>query len=143
MERIDLGYAGYRLSLDGKDIGMIFGTEERAKQEMSRYTDNQCVISHHDTRPFISTVLERIKKAEGHVWDEYMSIDYDLRKGNEKWPEEGRTKIYVVTGGSEGLYLHIDIGDKNIILGKTLLSGQEAWANCYASAGRIAWMLSA
>ena len=142
VEQLDLGYHGYRLSVDGRDQGIIFGSEDGAKNEANRYPDKKCEITHHDTRPTIDRVRDIIRAAESHVWDEYMITDLSKR-GEAKWPDDGRTCVYVVTGGSEGLYLHIEIGNECIILGKTLSVGHDAWTACYESAGRIAWMLGA
>lgn len=97
------------------------------------------------------------------VWDEYFSFNQYLntpdgaflpvRDDNALFPDRIRwLAVFVVTGGSEGTYLHVDalIEDdrrktvrKNLFLGKTCSYSAETWAKCYESAARIAWMLGA
>lgn len=98
-----------------------------------------------------ANVPEESRKWRTGPWDEYFSEGYPR---DQKWPTSWRwVAVYVVTGGSEGTYLHIDVvsptgaSDVNerklLILGKTCAWGEEKWRECYESAGRIAWMLGA
>ena len=90
-------------------------------------------------------------------WDEGISVWPDMRHNNEykkRWPNEYHyMQSYVVHGGSEGYWLHFDmiywenggtpqqiVHHKHLIMGKSLAG---TWAECYASAGRIAYMLGA
>ena len=67
---------------------------------------------------------------------------------NAQWPANGRwIAVFVVVGGSEGLYLHVESIDRDgkrelLIVGKTCSSSRETWAECYESAGRISWLLN-
>ena len=83
-------------------------------------------------------------------WDEYFTYGVSLKYEkpdtiDQPWPRHRWVSVYVVTGNSEGLYLHVDLIDRDkremMFLGKTCRCGAAAWAECYASAGRIAWML--
>jgi hypothetical protein len=105
-------------------------------------------------------VVQAINTAEGATWDDHTSYvgddryDKDTPYTKRMWASQPsymdgwyRVAVYCVTGGSEGIYLHIDLqGDKRnetVILGKTLKDGEAAMLNCYESAGRIALMLGA
>lgn len=102
-------------------------------------------------------VVGAINTAEGGTWDDHTSYvgydKYDTTPYREKkWASQPEYKdgyrlaVYCVTGGSEGIYLHIDMqGNKHetMLLGKTLKDGEAAMLNCYESAGRIALMLGA
>ncbi len=109
---------------------------------------------HVDTRKTIRAVLEEIKVHErpytelaGDMdatgpWEEYaLAAD----SGDDKW-SDGESRVYVVFGGSEGIYLHIDTwtqdGWKNVAIMKTLIMGSRQWEACWRSAMRIAWYLS-
>lgn len=131
------------------ETGLLYMSEKRAREEMERLEIKNCTIEHRDTRPTIGAILKAIKEAEGEVWEEYLSCSYN-EKGyttNDKWPCSYRwVSVYVVTGGSEGMYLHVDIitndnERKHIITGKTLNGNHEE--NLWLSAGRIAKMLQA
>jgi hypothetical protein len=108
-------------------------------------------------------VLKWLEKTEGKVWDEYLSAGY-VKTGRvewaDKWPSDwyyARVRVFVVTGGSEGLYLHVELTDCTawspasdpqkedvlIIIGKTLNCSDEKWNACWRSAGHIARALGA
>ena len=96
----------------------------------------------------IGYVGKMLRESEGHVWDEYFSL-LERNYRNLPWPDDyWGVAVYVVTGGSEGYYLHVDILDNKgkremIFLGKTLDSRTGNWLRCWESAARIAWMLGA
>jgi hypothetical protein len=139
---------------------MTFGSRERA---MDWAKDNKVVAVpvHIDTRPTMRDVLKKIAAAEGEAcglsaqsikygtvgpWDEYFHISGP--DPEDKWPADYRwIAVFVVIGGSEGLYLHIESIDgegkrRLLMLGKTCASNRDAWDRCYASAGRISWLLN-
>ena len=159
-QRIDLGMTGWR---HPKIEGLTFGSVDSIKLH---YPDKDPLLAKPiDTRPSIEIVFKKIigwerdwwlanctvkeyQKYGVGPWDEYFS--YSDMCGNPpvtaKWPEDYRwIAVYVVTGGSEGLYLHVDLiaGDKprrQFFIGKSLSS---RWEDCYLSAGRIAYYLGA
>lgn len=67
---------------------------------------------------------------------------------NSPWPQRRWTYAYVVHGGSEGYWLHVESqgtdvkgqkwGSEMLLLAKSL---GNSWERCYESAGRISYML--
>jgi hypothetical protein len=153
------------IRVDGPDYshplidGNLYGSAEGVKQALEnkglpyREEDIRC----EDHRSSLLDVAKWIEKTEGHVWDEYVSVGNWEEEDSEKrrtalWPSEWSrraTAVFVVTGGSEGLYLHVEVIDgktgarKLLVLGKTLNCSRERWTECWASAGRIARLLGA
>lgn len=76
----------------------------------------------------INEVFNDIVQAlkEQNVWDmlDYFSISTENRDGDEPFPEHRWISVFVVKGGSEGYYFHIEViheGKRYLIyLGKTL-----------------------
>jgi len=128
-------------------FGYIFSSQ----QDLKTYCKNEKIDPsagyHEDTRPTIRQVVEKLQ-AEKTVWDEYLSHAFVTTKdGDKRWPDR-RIAVYVVSGGSEGLYLHVDAlypdhTRELLIIGKTCDSRHEKWVECYQSAARIAWMVGA
>jgi cytolysin (calcineurin-like family phosphatase) len=145
-EIIDLGQTGYRAA---NCPGVLFFTREAIADRCQREAIESGAVTAIDTRPTIRDVCAAIKADEGAAWEEYLTGNYEGDK--ERWPVSQSYNwlaVYVVTGGSEGLYLHVDTisGDNKrrcLIYGKTLLSNAAAFADCYESAGRIAARLQA
>jgi len=139
---LPLGDCGYR---DAE--GYLYRDQEAANRRGSANAVP------YDTRMTRLAVQAALEAAEGKVWEECLTV-WSAVKGNpypdavEPWVSSWDYTFlaaYVVTGGSEGYWLHVDLvsrnGDrKNIVTGKTLA---RTWAECYASAGRIARMLGA
>jgi hypothetical protein len=154
LPRIELGYVGFRLP--GVD-SIMFGSAERALEWGHQHGTTREPVE-VDTRPTVGEVLDLLKQAEGRPakhgiggslvvdpWDEYFTI---APGAPSKWPLNRWVSVYVVTGGSEGTYLHVDAIDRDgtrqtLILGKTCAGGQATWMRCYESAARIAWRLGA
>ena len=96
----------------------------------------------------VQEVIDKIEETESHVWDEYVShgaIELERFPSRFRW-----IAVYVVSGGSEGLYLHIDVIGTGVprnralvILGKTCDASPAKWKACWESAGRIADLLGA
>lgn len=156
--RIELGNVGY-IHPDAK--GMWFGSLESAKQYClwEHINLNPELLSHCDTRPTIREVFDQIVGLENEYcevddkyscgpWNEHFSLRHDFKE-DWKWPDDYHwIAVYVVQGGSEGLYLHVSIIDREgkhklLYLGKTLSCSRKKWEECYASAGRIAYYLDA
>ena len=141
---IDLGDTGYK----HPDLSYYCTNKEHMEQCCKRDGVDPAIILEFDTRLTVKEVLKQIREKEDETWDEYLS--YGLkhetdRPVDEKWPSNCRCAVYVVTGGSEGLYLHIELvkeKDKRdlMILGKSL---GHSWEECWLSAARIAAMLNA
>lgn len=100
-----------------------------------------------DTRRRLVDIAAALDKLEGRVWGEGISVSPLVRDRGILFPSDWdmtRLKIYCTTGGSEGIYLHVDAVinsvDINLFLGKTLHASMAA---CYESAGRIAEWLNA
>ena len=150
---VNLGGTWWRIRKDAAGIG--FGDKKPAVEWAEQHGLSAEDVYFEDTRPTMQEVLDRLDELESEAsgtqdnrwstgpWDEYFSLEVP---GNEKWPDRYRwIAVYVVTGGSEGLYLHVDQlleggGRRCLILGKSLAS---SWEDCYASAGRIAQFLGA
>lgn len=140
--QIDMGDHGWK----HPDIeGILFGSKENAKNDAKRNNLDPEKVFEIDTRPTVGEVAKRIAEDEQHVWDEYFSTN-QYNESEKKWPD-GRICVFVVTGGSEGLYLHIEVKNENkshcMILGKTLRADTDKWYECWMSAARIAKMLGA
>jgi len=99
----------------------------------------------------VKRVASYIRLAESNIWDEYVSPNSESLN-DDPWPTGYRwLAVYVVTGGSEGFYLHVDaIFDdagawirKPLVVGKTCSATSEKWDACWASAARIARFLEA
>ena len=165
--RLDLGHTGWEFPAAD---GFIFGTEQRAKDYASQHSLDTTGLKNTDTRPTLGEVAKLITKSEMEFhgipepkeawgcrttgpWDEYFSVAVGElgHRESHKWPEGYRwIACYVVTGDSEGLYLHVDAifgGDKPrremLFIGKTCSCHREAWEACHASAARIGWLLQA
>lgn len=123
--------------------GVTYGTEQSARDDAKSGDLDPDEVFEVDTRPNVVEVKNLLAESEGHVWEEYFSVTYDP---GMRWPD-GRICVFVVTGGCEGLYLHVEVKDgdkcKCIILGKTLRTNADKWYECWLSAGRIARMLGA
>jgi hypothetical protein len=146
---IDIGDEYWRIiNGNGKnETGLCYANEGRAKDEKDRLKLNDCTVEHVDTLLTVGQVFEQIEEHEGHVWSEYLSISHGGLSSAAKWPQGyNRLMVFVVTGGSEGMYLHIDFIIKgtvtNCILGKTLETGKHT-DELWLSAGRIAAALGA
>lgn len=156
--RLDLGEKGWKLPSAPE---WLFGSEDNALRHAKDNALSPEGLHLKDTRPTIREVMKQITAAENRAcgidskwstgpWDEYFSACTEAgnRSDNERWPDHYRwMKVYVVTGGSEGLYLHVDVTTeketRRLLLGKTCSCNREAWEACYASAMRIAWLLQA
>jgi hypothetical protein len=151
-EELDLGYEGY---VDPDFVpgngGIIYGSLESYAR---KHDGDSSDAVHIDTRPTIKEVRDELNRRFGYdwnsdsdqsnrVWQEYMHVGHEHR-ANDKWPDNYRwIAVYVVQGGSEGYYLHIDVvyceGNRELmILGKTLHCGLE---EAYESAKQIALFL--
>jgi hypothetical protein len=162
--RIDLGQTGWKI--EGEPY-WVFGSKERAEAHRTEQK-LEGEIHYIDTRPTLEEVGAQIRKLESErlgcdskwtcgPWDEYFSVGEMTAHGRDvksKWPNDYFwVAVYVVTGGSEGLYLHVDITNrpsektaasrKTIMLGKTCDSSFEKWQACWESAGWIAYYLGA
>jgi hypothetical protein len=149
--RIETGELRFR---HPKFLGSSFGSVESVIQEGKRKEIEILAeeVIRCDTRMSLTQILGKLD--EGHVWDEYLHVSTDMRYSENcenppMWPTSYRwIEVSVVTGGSEGLYLHVNAVDSkgertSIFLGKTLNCGYDKWIECYLSAGRIAWRLGA
>lgn len=146
--QIDMGDHGWKHP-DIKDF--TFGSEKAAWNEAKRRAVDPKEVFEVDTRPEIWRVAAQLVGEES-IWEEGGVQAYPTIDRAEKWPE-GRTKVFVVTGGSEGLYLHVEmeivkgLGEppetKIILLAKTLEYSIFKWRECWMSAARIAWKLGA
>ena len=156
---VNLGHTGWK---HPDADGIRFGCEASAKAWCDRYQADHSKIFHEDTRPTLEKVLDDLSVLENEAhgtpdakwstgpWDEYLDISDRTASGAKnlhgKWPDRYRwLSVYAVTGGSEGIYLHVDVIDNEdkrrlLFLGKSLGS---SWEDCYASAGRIAQFLGA
>ena len=144
-----------------------FGDKETCLRYLPRTPDGQLqegvdpeLAALVDERSTMWEVVSAIREQEGGTWDEYVEPDCEWREENgghgawreARWPVGYRwVAVYVVTGGSEGFYLHVDLlypalgvdrpGRRvALILGKSLGADLQT---CYESAGRIAEMLGA
>jgi hypothetical protein len=149
---INLGEYGWQIS----NSYYPFETEERAREVAAAENIPAENIKFVDTRISCQDLIQILNTAEGEVWDEYFSWQYRWNDGpmtstrkleempyDRLWKHTSWIAVYVVTGGSEGLYLHVDAieGNKrdNVMLAKTLHC--DKWDECWASAGRVAQML--
>lgn len=161
-QQIDLGADGWKIDAAP---GFTFGSRERA---IAYASENKLTGEpvHVDTRPTIREVLTKLCELENErtgasenatrygcagPWDEYFSSGVDAAGSigrDERWPAGYYwIAVYVVVGGSEGLYLHVDaIGKdnarRNLILGKTCAGGRDTWFRCYESAAHISYLLN-
>jgi len=150
MERqIDMGDHGWKI---GPNTEIIYGDEWHARKAAMIHGANPDKIVEVGTRPEICHVAEQLNDEIGHVWDDggiqlFPTNPFDREA---KWPE-GRIKVFVVTGGSEGLYLHVEVVEKEdrahmtrlILIAKTLKCSTDKWYECWMSAARIARVLGA
>ncbi len=150
--RIDLGYLGYRIKYtDGTIDPIIYGSSEGAKKCIYPEKNIEEIFL-EDTRPTIGQVLEELKRCESGTWSEYLEYCPVSSIGlDEKWPHNFRwVAVYMVPGGSEGHYLHVDlIYDSrfehervHLFTGKTLTDGDTSWEENGRSAIRISQMLN-
>jgi hypothetical protein len=149
MRQIDLGYEAWvHPGIDG----ILFGSEDRCRTAVKKEGLDESLVRYEDTRPTIREVAKMLNEDEGYIWDEGGISSFPIPENREaKWPE-GRIKVFVVTGGSEGLYLHVEIAvpqpyasSKQVfaIIAKTLDCSIDKWYECWMSACRIARMLGA
>jgi hypothetical protein len=144
--RLDLGDHGWR----HPDLCYYVTSKTYMKECCERDGVDPAEAYPFDTRLTVEEVIKKVREKESETWDEYISLATDFkydanRSPKEKWPSDCRCAVYVVTGGSEGLYLHVDLvkeGGKHelMILGKSL---GHSWEECWLSAARIAAMLNA
>ena len=165
--RIELGHCSFRMP---SAPHYLFGTKQRAETYAKNHDLSADGIEFEDTRPTLGAIMRQIIDAENNAcnisdprsrkfncgpWDEYITygLGVDGKLSPEtRWPDGYRwVAVYPVHGGSEGIYLHVDLifqqdgkeTRQNIFLAKTCSENREAWEACYASAMRIAWMLQA
>ena len=145
---IDLGDCAWRIH--GVE-GLSFGTEEAALQyAKNKELKNTAYLV--DTRPTLSEVATALNHIEGRYWDEGIRVGIEIQHGDvdDRWPnlwEINRIIVYVVEGGSEGFWLHVESIDKEgkshcLLLGKTLDESEYHWNECWKSAGRIYRLLN-
>jgi len=146
---IDLGCLDFRLAnADGTwATNNLYSSREDAFRAKGRENVPNAHIVELDTRLEVGKVCELLAD-EKSVWDEYLSVADSMNPESykRKWPDGYRwIAVYVVTGGSEGMYLHVDViyqggARELVLLGKTLTNWRpELWE----SAGRIARRLGA
>jgi len=107
----------------GKREGAInylkLNTEEEIQKELKR-------VKEIDTRITMGELLDKLNELEGEVWNDHISL---ITFGPEPWGYKDRfpwfynhIAVYMVKGGSEGHYLHIDLmingTHKGMFLGK-------------------------
>lgn len=143
MYGIDFGEHGWK---HPETEGITYGSRESAVAYAKNNDLDPEKVFEIDTRPTVSEVAKQIRDDGcAAAWDECgpdpLSLA-DRTVGSLKWPE-GRIKVFVVTGGSEGLYLHVEVDDKFLIIAKTLNSSIDKWYECWMSCARIARMLGA
>ena len=154
VKMLDLGNCDYLILNSSGDnmTGFCYPSEARAMEEVKQLELADYTIQARDTRPTLEWVCDQISKAEGHIWEEYISCScmtyYPDCKLTfiDKWPQlYNWVPVYVVRGGSEGMYLHVDFiidGQRiHYITGKTL--DEKHSDKLWQSAGRIAKMLGA
>jgi hypothetical protein len=151
----DWGDVGFR---HDAAAGILFGSEARAMQwAAANAPDSEGKAEPVDTRPTLGLFARMCREylegdAAGNPFDEYISLAPGLAPGNFV-PHGWRwLACYVVTGGSEGLYMHVEAvssdGEGNsvhkmLLLAKCGASGPAAWAECWRSCGRLARFLQA
>ena len=125
-------------------------TEESAISDAKAHDLDPKEIVETDTRMEIWRVAAQLEDEE-RVWDEGGVSAFPTVDRSAKWPE-GRTRVFVVTGGSEGLYLHVEVEVavpysepkvELLLIAKTLSCGTDKWYECWLSAARIARLLGA
>jgi hypothetical protein len=144
--QIDMGEHGYRIG------NTLFGSAERAEAwAINEGMDVEKCIEYVDTRPEMWRVAGQLD-GEERVWDEGGIHIFPGVDREEKWPE-GRIHVFVETGGSEGLYLHVEVKlykqawetpeTRLLLIAKTLDCSTDKWYECWMSAARIARLLGA
>jgi hypothetical protein len=141
--------------------GYQFGNEQGARNWATQNQHDPNRVFLKDTLLTIGEVVEKLRELENtrlkipkENWryylgpfDEYVSVRGSDCKmaGDTKWPHRYHwITAYVVTGSSEGLYLHVDVigehikgGRHTLILANTCSSGRQKWFECYESAAHI------
>ena len=137
--KIELGDYGHRILLPGGEYAPYwYGSEASAKLSLDKFPGG--VIVPIDTRAKIADVVAEIKKHESEIWEEY--IMQSSWSHQTLWPAVyRRIAVYVIRGGSEGMYLHVDVqyfegSSECVIVGKTL-TGKHT-PDLWQSAFRIA-----
>jgi len=157
MPTIEFGTFGWK---HPEAKGIVFGSSQNALDWGTRESKPGNPIP-VDTRPTLGEVYEQLVALENAAmelsakeskyrvgpWEEYFHLSSHANSATEKWPHGYfHVAAYVVTGGNEGLYLHVDLilrddRRRNLFLGKTLDCSQ--WEACWLSAARIAHFLGA
>jgi hypothetical protein len=86
----------------------------------------------------VGDVFNRLKEYLSHYapdWKDvldYLHVDSDITcrdKGlDDDFPKyDGYMKCYLVTGSSEGHYIHVDVNNKLVFLGKTFAGPDKGW----------------
>jgi hypothetical protein len=94
-------------------------------------------------------IQAELKKHHADILDTMDSIPHLIHwesKPTEEIPSYRRIYAYAVYGGSEGIYLHVDIDlqgapSKTIMLGKTLQTSDEAMFDMFKLAAAITMMV--
>ncbi len=161
IKRIELGETGFRhkqipaITFESEVYALNYATGRDLKSKPGD-------VSEFDTRLTVEEVFREICRREqlrastpdediydyddlvGPI-DEYFHISRDFKR-NDKFPANWCwIPCYLVMGGSEGIYLHVDIvlyskGEherKSLFLGKTLNTSQEQWFKMFESAAYI------
>jgi hypothetical protein len=158
--KIDTGHEGFS---HPDRPGVLWGCDSAIRNSLERWREEYkkpflaSGIKHEDTRLSVRAVCgllrkietanyaadhpdcEHLKYVQSGVWDEGLGPAPGLNAG-EMWATESWIAVYIVTGGSEGLWLHVDAVEcdkpnRCLLLGKALV---EDWDACWASAARIA-----
>jgi hypothetical protein len=113
------------------EIGTVVETRKTLLTTYEVTDKHYCINERGNPLP---DVLREIRKAldkELLFWSE--GADYfNVYPGYEDkpWPLEGWIKVFYVKGGSEGYYVHVEVRNELILLGKTLREGEAGrhWA---------------
>jgi hypothetical protein len=164
--RIETGHEGFT---HPDRPGVLWSSDAAIRNSLDRWRKeykkpfSPSEIKYEDTRLTIEKVCKLIQKIETanyaaehpdceHLeyvqsgeWDEGLSTAGCVSNSGKMWPGDCWIAVYVVSGGSEGLWLHVDSMESDkpnqtLLLGKSLI---EDWDACWASAARIAAALHA
>jgi len=145
--QIDLGDHGWKHPAIKH---MLYGSRENAIGAAVNAGLDPEKVEEINTRPQIWRVAAQLED-EDRVWDEGGIHVFPTINRSARWPE-GRIKVFVVTGGSEGLYIHVEVETsvpysepktELLLIGKTCSCDEAKWYECWISAARIAKMLGA